>query len=137
LQIRAFGRGLYDSVHDLIGLLYLGGSFRIYGLGFPLACDFLKELGYRNFAKPDVHIRDIFTALALCPPKANNYQIFKAIVRVAHNCSRTPYDIDKLFWLVGSGFFYDDPQVGKNGRIGSLKRPFIAHIQSDSLFQMV
>jgi len=104
----------------------------ISGLGFPLARDFLKALGYLNFAKPDVHIRDIFTALQLCPPKANNYQIFKAVVRVAHNCNRTPYNVDKLFWLIGSGYFYDDTHIGKNGRIGSMKVPFIEHIQSDS-----
>jgi len=26
----------------------------IHGFGFALACDFLKELGYRNYPKPDV-----------------------------------------------------------------------------------
>ncbi len=104
-------------------------SCEIYGLGFALACDFLKELGYASYAKPDVHVRDIFQGLGLCSPNANDYQLFKAVVRVANNASVTPYNVDKLFWLIGSGNFYDDPHIGKSGQIGSRKKPFIAHAQ--------
>lgn len=97
------------------------------GFGFALACDFLKELGYVNFAKPDVHIRDIFKALDLCPAKVNDYLLFKAIIRVAKNANFTPYNADKLFWLIGSGYFYDDQHIGKKGRIGSRKFEFIQY----------
>jgi hypothetical protein len=31
------------------------------GFGFALACDFLKELGYTDYAKPDVHLKKIFS----------------------------------------------------------------------------
>lgn len=31
----------------------------VYGFGLALACDFLKELGYLNFAKPDVHLTNL------------------------------------------------------------------------------
>lgn len=96
------------------------------GFGFALACDFLKELGYVNFGKPDVHIRNIFKSMELCPPKANDYHLFKSVIRVATNADITPYAADKLFWLIGSGYFYDDPQIGKNGRIGSRREKFIA-----------
>jgi len=48
------------------------------------------------------------------------------------DCNRTPYDVDKLFWLIGSGSFYDDPQIGKNGRIGSFKGTFIEYNQDGS-----
>ena len=96
------------------------------GFGFALACDFLKELGYVNFAKPDVHLRDIFTGLRLCHPKVSDYQMFKAIIRVAKNAQVTPYNADKLFWLIGSGFFYDDPGIGVQGKIGSHKAEFIS-----------
>jgi hypothetical protein len=37
----------------------------------------------------------------------------------------TPYNVDKLFWLIGSGNFYEDPHVGNRGRIGSKKKEFI------------
>lgn len=102
-------------------------SHEIYGFGFSLACDFLKELGYVNFAKPDVHLKKIFRGLELCPAKAKDYQVFKAIVRVAKNADVTPYSVDKLFWLIGSGYFYNDKQIGKRGRIGSHREEFIAY----------
>jgi hypothetical protein len=41
------------------------------------------------------------------------------------NAGVTPYNVDKLFWLIGSGYFYDDPHVGKRGKIGSQKKAFI------------
>jgi len=46
------------------------------------------------------------------------------------DCNRTPYDVDKLFWLSGSGSFYDDPQIGKNGRIGGMKGVFIDFVRA-------
>jgi hypothetical protein len=98
----------------------------IYGIGFALACDFLKELGYENFSKPDVQIKNIFPALGLCPFGAGDYEVFKAIARVGRNAGVTPYNVDKLFWLIGSGSFYNDPHVGKMGKIGSGKKAFIA-----------
>ena len=107
-------------------------SAEVYGIGFPLACDFLKELGYLDFAKPDVHLWDIFTSLNLCPEKASDYQLFKAIVRVAKNVGATPYNVDKLFWLIGSGDFYYDEDIGVKGRTGSHKAEFIAHVSSVS-----
>ncbi len=99
------------------------------GFGFALACDFLKELGYINFAKPDVQLHDIFVGLKLCPENADDYEVFKAVVRVAKNAEVTPYNADKLFWLIGSGYFYDDEHIGKKGRIGSHKAGFIAYAQ--------
>jgi hypothetical protein len=97
------------------------------GLGFALSCDFLKELGYVNFPKTDVHLRDIFTALELCPAGVDDYQLFKAIIRVAGNANVTPYAADKVFWLIGSGDFYDDPIVDT---IGSNKKDFIEFARS-------
>jgi hypothetical protein len=47
-------------------------SFEIDGLGFALACDFLKELGYINYGKPDTHIKDIFLELNLLPKIPKN-----------------------------------------------------------------
>ena len=32
----------------------------IYGFGFALACNFLKEAGYKQYGKPDVHLMDVF-----------------------------------------------------------------------------
>jgi hypothetical protein len=87
----------------------------VHGIGFPLACDFLKELGYLDFCKPDVHLKKILPALHLS--KSNNdYAIFKAIVRIARSNDTKPYTVDKIFWLIGSGNFYDSEiKIGKHG----------------------
>jgi hypothetical protein len=98
---------------------------QIDGFGFALACDFVKELGYENFSKPDAHIKNIFWALGLSPWGISDYEVFKAVARVARNVGVTPYSVDKLFWLIGSGYFYLDPHLDNNGRIGSLKKQFI------------
>jgi hypothetical protein len=113
-------------------------SYEIDGLGFALACDFLKEIGYVNFPKPDVHLRDIFTALGLCKDDVDDYQLFKAIVRVAEAAKVTPYNADKVFWLIGSGYFYmeEDRALGETGRIGNHKLEFIEFAQQElSKFQ--
>jgi hypothetical protein len=97
------------------------------GIGFALACDFLKEIGYVSFPKPDVHLRDIFVALGLCEPKPKDYILCKAIVRLALNAGVTPYAADKIFWLIGSGDFYARSQTGRERKIGSRKNAFIAY----------
>ena len=100
-------------------------SREIEGFGFALSCDFLKEMGYINFPKPDVHLRDIFSALSLCHNKSDDYQLFKAVIRVANHAGVSPYNADKVFWLIGSGYFYNDPHLGNKGRVGSHKKEFI------------
>jgi thermostable 8-oxoguanine DNA glycosylase len=103
----------------------------IEGFGFALACDFVMGLGYENFSKPDVHIKEIFQELGLCPWGTSDYEVFKAVARVARNVGVTPYNVDKLFWLIGSGNFYDDPHVGHKGRIGGRKKDFIEFAQTE------
>lgn len=89
-------------------------SNEIEGIGFALACDFLKEMGYLNFGKPDVHLKKIFMALSLCSDDSD-YTIFKTICRIARNVNQTPYHVDKLFWLIGSGYFYKNKiRVGRH-----------------------
>ena len=105
-------------------------SREIRGLGFALSCDFIKEMGYVNFPKPDIHLRHIFTALKLFDAKHykdRDYGLLKAIVRLSNNANVTAYNADKVFWLIGSGYFYNDPQIGKKGRIGSQKQDFIKY----------
>ena len=86
---------------------------KIFGLGFALACDFLKELGYVNYPKPDVHIMDILFAFGLC--ENNGDSAYKAVIEMANIVGETPYKVDKLLWLIGSGYFYmHGIKIGKN-----------------------
>ncbi len=84
---------------------------RIRGIGFALACDLLKELGYTNYPKPDVHMIDVFHALGLC--EKDPISAFDAIERMADDCKKvdpniTPYRVDKVFWLICSGNYYNE-----------------------------
>lgn len=84
----------------------------ISGIGFTLACDFLKEIGY-PIAKPDTHVKkfmqkycgkemseqeiiDEFNKLSQCVPnKDNEIEI-----------ENKQYALDKLIWLCCSGNYY-------------------------------
>ena len=78
---------------------------QIDGIGFALACDFLKEVGFTNVSKPDVHIKEIFSQLGLSKSK-DDVEVFRAVGRVAGSVGATAYEVDLLFWLVGSGDLY-------------------------------
>ena len=99
----------------------------IYGIALPLACDFLKELGYVEFGKPDVHIIEQFEALGLVEKKSSKYQVLKAMTRIAEHVGVSAYNVDRVFWLIGSGYFYDHKHIGNDGRVPSMKKAFIEH----------
>lgn len=94
------------------------------GFGFALACDFLKEIGYDQFGKPDSQVRKIFEELGLCDKGVSDYKLFRVIVRIAKNSQVTPYNVDKWFWLIGSGTFYANPGLGNEGRVGGRAKDF-------------
>jgi hypothetical protein len=77
----------------------------IFGFGFALACDFLKENGYKGYLKPDTHINDICRALGITEA-TNDFGVFKDAVAYCETNSLVPYEFDKLLWLIGSGHFY-------------------------------
>lgn len=104
-------------------------SYEISGIGFPLACDFLKELGFSEYGKPDVHLKDIFKAIGLIDQNEKSttkldYQTLKIIDRIAKANNISSYAVDKVFWLMGSGNFYLS-----NLKIGNQKKEFIKNIK--------
>jgi len=122
---------LYYEDSKSIAALPLILQAEIYGIAFPTACDFLKEIGCSNYGKPDVHIKQIFEAASFVPKGANNYTVLKAIQRIAENVGETPYNVDKLFWLLGSGNLYKHKsKIGIQGRVGSLKKKFLEHLSA-------
>ena len=105
-------------------------SIEISGIGFPLACDFLKEIGFMNFGKPDVHLKEIFKGLKLIDPNENSqlkqdYQTFKMIDKIAKDNGITSFEVDKIFWLIGSGDFHFS-----NIKIGGNRNEFIEKVKS-------
>ena len=92
-------------------------STKIRGIGFALACDTLKELGFLEYPKPDVHLIEVLSQLGLS--EADPVSVFETIVEMADVCKEidkeaSPYKIDKILWLICSGRFYlDDISVGR------------------------
>jgi len=78
----------------------------VIGLGFALACDFLKEIGYSDYPKPDVHINRIMFELGLSAD--NDFSSYKSVIEMADSLGETAFKIDKVLWLVSSGNFYFD-----------------------------
>jgi hypothetical protein len=94
----------------------------IYGYGFALACDFLKELGYTQYPKPDDHLMDVFSGVKIC--ERDPYTVYKSTIRMAQACGRTAYYVDKTIWLICSGNYYlDDIEIpgGKKDFIDACK----------------
>ncbi len=81
----------------------------IFGMGFALVCDALKEMGFVSFSKPDVHIKRIFTSLRISDD--DDGHVFNALDELARDNGVSPYKADKIFWLICSGYFYKDPVV--------------------------
>jgi hypothetical protein len=120
-----WANSLYSNKRSLPALPMILAS-EIEGIGYPLACDFLKELGFIEYGKPDVHVIDIFVGIGLCPPKPSPYQVQKVITAIAEAAGVSSYNVDKVFWLIGSGRFYKHMELGKNGLVGRMKDEFIA-----------
>jgi hypothetical protein len=79
----------------------------IFGYKFALACDFIKENISPDFIKPDTHIKYIFIQLGMSLPDANDFEIFKNVIEFSKSINESPYKVDKTFWLIGTGNFYN------------------------------
>ena len=107
---------------------------KVYGMGFALACDFLKEIGYDCYPKPDVHLTRIFTSLGLARDDSQ-YTVYEAIVRASYNASIsldetiTAYRLDKIVFLISSGKFYGF-EGWKGKEIGPHWSQFIEYMKS-------
>jgi len=95
------------------------------GFGFALACDFLKELGFVQYCKPDVHMIDVFHGLGLC--EKDSFSVFECLTKTARAAGITPYKLDKTIWLICTGKFYLDEGHGKP--IGK-KKQYIEHMKA-------
>ena len=103
---------------------------KIDNMGFAVACNWLKELGYVNYPKPDVHMKDICCAFGLIDSKKKDIDCFEAMIRVANECGVEPYKLDKVWWLICSGNYYryniqlPNPQKTKNDFLSLIKVEF-------------
>lgn len=76
----------------------------IRGMGFALACNHLKEVGFSDYSKPDVHLRDVLYGCGYCDE--DDYSVFNCVKHIADENGVTPYKVDKMIWLICSGNYY-------------------------------
>jgi hypothetical protein len=124
--------GLFHNDERARNALPLLIKQEVKGFGLALACDFLKESGFHWYAKPDVHLIEIFSKLGLSSSKSD-YEVLNAVIRVAKNTNTTPYLVDKIFWLIGSGRFYKDINLhtGKVLLIGRNRDAYIRLVKTN------
>jgi len=72
----------------------------------PIACDWLKEIGYSNYCKPDTHTIDILFGAGVS--RQDNDSVFQTMVRMARVNNEPPAVVDRLLWLIGSGKYVDE-----------------------------
>ena len=92
------------------GIKIIDELCRITGMGTALACDFLKEIGYTQYAKPDRHIIYFVENLGLIDKLSPNKEllILNIIKEMADAANVTAYQVDKIFWLIATENFYLD-----------------------------
>ena len=92
-EFNRFVEGFYTNEYSRVALPLLLER-EIFGFGFALACDFLKDSGYPEFIKPDTHIKDIARGVGITQ-SSDQYQIFKNVITYCRSINRLPYEVDK------------------------------------------
>ena len=108
---------LIESFSNMGPMLPLFLHYEIYGFGIALACDFVKELNANfDFAKPDVHIKEIVFALGFLDKISSgtraDYHTMVSMKEIATEISKatnqdiSTYMLDKIWWLICTETFY-------------------------------
>lgn len=116
---------------DTAAALPLVLAEEIDGFGLALACDFLKELGYEQFPKPDIHIKRLAHRLRISSA-TSDYMLLRDLMRLEpllKPLNLSLYGFDKYLWLIGSGRFYMIEEEGYELRIGRQTDPFLKHMR--------
>jgi len=99
---------------DLIRTFCEDDKTRIFGFGWALSCEFLKEIGYTDFIKMDSHLTNILKGLGIVTSSGGE-GTYRQSLAFAESVGERPFTVDKLFYLAGSGKVYllDDYHYGQ------------------------
>jgi len=116
----------FALIQDKFGKYYLPQILmKIPGIKMAFSCDFLKETGFVEYAKPDTHITDIIGKLFFSNGnKVSEEDILKKVDEICSELKINQYHFDKLLYLVCTHDFYlDENSVKKDGsNLSSNKR---------------
>ena len=112
-----------------MAIFYL--KYELDGFDIALACDFLKEYGY-DLAKPDLQIIRILIALGFIDESTDTsktaYKAVKEMKRIANEMGISVYELDKIWWLIGTETFYLDDN--KKNTTENKRNDYISFIKS-------
>lgn len=77
---------------------------KISGIGYALACDFLKEVGV-DCGKPDVHIKAILEGVISPNVELSDQDLQEAMNKISKKKKTTLFAVDKVFWMIGTTNF--------------------------------
>lgn len=102
---------------------------QVHGIGFATACDFLKENGYPDYAKPDTHIKKILAGSGISEDGQSDIELFYDMIEFAEEVDKSPYEVDKLLWIVGSGRFPEETdEDGEEFSVETDREEFIERV---------
>jgi hypothetical protein len=79
----------------------------IRGYGFALSCIFFMDIGYASFLKPDIWVIRFCNQLGIVSSE-KPHAVFDAAVQFAEQVGVTPFALDRMIWLIGTGDFWLD-----------------------------
>lgn len=92
-----------QSVEEKINLINTV-SAKVKWWGFAMASNWIKDMGMTEFCKPDQHVRAIINGIY--QTGENEKKIFAKVIEIAKKCNVSPFVLDRVLFLVGSGDFY-------------------------------
>jgi thermostable 8-oxoguanine DNA glycosylase len=99
-------RQISEGKHvELIKTICEDPETKVFGFGWALSCEFLKEIGYTDFIKMDSHLTGILSGLGIVT-SSNGEVVYKQSIAFAESIGERPFTVDKLFYLSGSGKIY-------------------------------
>ncbi len=101
-------------------------NWKIYGMKNAIACNFLKEIGFTNYVKPDTHLKAAFDAVELS--YSSDDDCLRLGRKLAESYGVTPYALDRIIWLCCSGHYYRHSQKKLGGGSKKLKGPYLDYL---------
>lgn len=100
-----------------------------FGWGFALSSNWLKDIGMLDYCKPDIQVTNCLNSLGLC--SKTNKVVFKTLVAIAEDAKEsdktaTAFKLDRILWLIGSGEFYNHPEIKWDGSMNE----FVSELKS-------
>lgn len=104
-------------------------GWKIYGMKNAIASNFLKEIGFLDYVKPDTHFKAALQAINVTFTDDND--CLRKGRDIARKCRVTPYALDRVVWLCCSGHYYRHRRDKLGGGASSLKQPYLDYLKEE------